>query len=141
MALTDRQLQLIREGFTALREDPKPRSLEFYEAFFRRAPELRGMFREDDLAGQGMRFLSTLAVIVDNLHDPGAMSDRYADLGTAHRALGVRAAHFEPMGAALIETLERELGDAFTPEMRAAWEAAYAQVSEDIIEKGGIPRD
>jgi len=139
MALTDRQIALIRESFTALRDDPKPKSLDFYEAFFARAPELREMFRTDDLAGQGMRFMSTLGMIVDNLEHPGALAERFADLGNAHRAMGVKADHFAPMGAALNDTMAQTLGDGFTQEAREAWEAAFAQVSQEIIDRGGIP--
>ena len=96
------------------------------------------MFR-DDLAGQGMRFMSTLSVIVDNLHDPSSLDERYADLGRGHAGMGVRARDFEPMGRALIETLRDTLGDIFTAEMESAWLLAYGQFSEAIIAKGKIP--
>ena len=56
MALTDRQLALIRSSFDALRDDLQPKSIEFYDALFQFAPGLRPMFRED-LAGQGMKFM------------------------------------------------------------------------------------
>ena len=138
MALSEQQLALIRTSFKTLRDDPQPRSIEFYEALFRHAPNLRGMFRED-LAGQGMRFMSTLSAIVDNLHSPGAMAERYADLGVGHRALGVTAADFAPMGQALMDTLAAQLGARFTEDTRAAWETAYAAFSQEIIDRGGIP--
>ena len=93
------------------------------------------MFREEDLGGQGMRFMTTLSVIIDNLHHPEAIEERYADLGAGHRALGVKAEHFEPMGKALIDTLADSLGARFTDETREAWKAAYAEVAQAIIEK------
>ena len=140
MPLTERQLGLVRDSFAALRNDPVPKSLEFYDALFRKAPELKGLFRED-LTGQGMRFMATLGAIVDNLHDSNAMADRYTDLGNAHRAMGVKAKDFIPMGQALFETLEHTLGEDFTPETKEAWEIAYAEFSRDIIAKGEIPQD
>ena len=139
MSLTDRQMALVRTSFQALRDDPQPRFAEFYDALFRHAPELRPMFRDEDMGGQGMRFMSTLAVIVDNLHHPEALEERYADLGAGHRAMGVKAEHFEPMGKALIDTLAESLGAKFTDETRQAWEAAYAEVSHTIISRGDIP--
>ncbi|WP_371224929.1 globin domain-containing protein [Roseovarius sp. 2305UL8-3] len=138
MSLSQTQLDLIRSSFTALRDDPEPKSLAFYENLFRRAPYLKPMFRED-LGGQGMRFMATLGAIVDNLHRPEAMADRYTDLGVGHRAIGVTARDFEPMGKALLDTLEEALGDEFTPEKREAWSLAFAEFSRDIIEKGEIP--
>ena len=124
MTLTDRQLALIRTSFKALRDNPEPRSIEFYDHFFRHAPHLRDMFRDDDIGGQGMRFMSTLAVIIDNLENPEKIADRYADLGQSHRAMGVRAEFFEPMGEALIDTLAESLGEKFDDETRNAWRSA-----------------
>lgn len=141
MALTERQLALVKGSFKALQEDIKPRSIEFYDHFFRHAPELKSMFRLEDLGGQGMRFMSTLSVIIDNLENPDALTEKYADLGQAHRALGVKADFFEPMGLALIETLQGALGEEFTDEMREAWETAYAELSRKIIETGHIPEE
>lgn len=139
MALTDRQLDLIRQSFSALRDDPEPKSVTFYEALFKYDPSLKEMFRED-IANQGMKFMSTLRVIVDNLHNPAAMATRYTDLGEGHRAMGVRAPDFEPMGRALIDTIADAMGDDFTDEMRQAWEVAYAEFSSDIIDRGHIPK-
>lgn len=139
MALSDRQLDLIRQSFTTLRDDVEPQSLTFYTKLFEHAPELKEMFRED-LANQGMKFMLTLRVIVDNLHNPAAMATRYTDLGEGHRAMGIKAADFEPMGKALIDTMAEAMGDDFTDEMRVAWEVAYAEFSQDIIDRGRIPK-
>ncbi len=141
MALTERQKALIRTSFEMLRQDIQPRSVEFYENFFRRVPEVKPMFRLDDIAGQGMRFMTTLAVIVDNLDHPEALAARFEDLGQAHRALGVKASLFAPMGEALIETLQGALGPRFTDEMRQAWQAAYDEVTRELVSRGKIPED
>ena len=137
MALDQAQIELIRRSFDELKENPARRSLEFYEAFFARAPDVKGMFRED-LEGQGMRFMSTLAMIVGHLDKPEAMSGRLEELGQAHRAMGVKPDQFAPMGEALIDTLAGALGDRFTPEMRGAWQAGFAEISRFVMEKGGI---
>jgi len=140
MPLTEDQLNLIRHSFDVLRRDLESPSVYFYEDLFTRAPELRPLFR-DDLAGQGMRFMSTLAVIVDNLHKPEALAERYADLGRIHARLGVTAAQFPPMGEALIATIRNTLGDRFTADIEAAWRVAYADFSRELIESGGIPEN
>ena len=137
MPLSDTQKTQIREGFAHLRESLQPASLAFYEAFFRRRPDLRPMFR-DDLAGQGMRFMATLGLVVDMLDTPEMLADRMADLGRGHAALGVQAEHFAPMGEALIETLQGELGPDFTPEAEAAWRAAYAEVARQLVASGQL---
>ena len=138
MAITDLQVRLVRESFERLRPDFELQSVNFYSALFRRAPELRSMFRED-LAGQGMRFMTTLDAIVQRLDDDIEVASQYRELGRTHRSLGVHASHFEPMGEALVETLANALGDAFDADMEAAWRAAYATVAENMIRRGDIP--
>ncbi|MCU9848687.1 globin domain-containing protein [Defluviimonas sp. WL0024] len=137
MTVTARQSAMIRESFHRLRERLEPASVYFYEALFRRDPSLRAMFR-DDLAGQGMKFMTTLGIVIENLESPEALGERFAELGRGHALIGVKAAHFAPMGEALIETLRNELGGEFTPELEEAWRAAYAELSERVIRRGGI---
>lgn len=137
MALTTRQAELIRRSFETLQQRLGPASMVFYEALFRRAPELRAMFR-DDLAGQGMKFMTTLGTIIVNLDDPDAQGDKFAELGRGHALIGVKASHFAPMGAALIETLRDELGADFTAELEAAWQAGYDELAARIIRRGHI---
>lgn len=137
MSLSKRQVAMIRESFHRLRERLEPASVYFYEALFRLDPSLRTMFR-DDLAGQGMKFMTTLGIVIENLDHPEALGERFAELGRGHALIGVKAAHFAPMGEALIETLRNELGGEFTPELEEAWRAAYAELSERVIRRGGI---
>lgn len=137
MTVTARQAELIRESFETLRQRLEPASMSFYEALFRRAPDLRAMFR-DDLAGQGMRFMTTLGTIIGNIEDPEALGDRFAELGRGHALMGVRAAHFAPMGEALMETLREEMGADFPPELEAAWRAAYDELAARIVRRGQI---
>ena len=44
-------------------------------------------------------------------------------------SFGTKAAHYEPVGAALLWTLEQGLGPEFTPEVREAWVETYGLVS------------
>ena len=47
-----------------------------------------------------------------------------------HVAYGVQDKHYDDVGAALLWTLERVLGPAFTPEARDAWAALYGTVAD-----------
>lgn len=137
MAVSEHQAALLRTSFHQLRERLEPLSLSFYEALFRRRPDLRAMFR-DDLAGQGMKFMTTLGIVVENASNPEKLSGRYSDLGVGHARMGVKAEHFEPMGEALIDALREELGKDFTDDHEAAWRAAYADLAQRMIGRGGI---
>lgn len=137
MPITDHELKLVQASLDRLRDEFDTRSMFFYEALFKRAPHLKDMFR-DDLAGQGMKFMSTLDVIVRKLDNEEELATRYKGLGNMHAAIGIIAADFEPMEEALIDTLRDALADDFTHELEAAWRKAYAIVSGNMIERGGI---
>lgn len=137
MTLTHTELDMVRSSLSQLRREFDGYSLYFYEALFRRAPEMRDLFRED-LAGQGMKFMSTLSVIVEKLDDKDASAAQYSGLGKMHSSLGIKAVDFKPMEEALIDTLRTGLGDEFSPELEAAWRKAYEQVSHNMIQRGGL---
>ena len=137
MPISQTEQELVQESFAHLQPDFETHSTLFYEALFRRAPELRDLFR-DDLAGQGMKFMTTLGEMIRQIQDPDAAFARYAKLGGLHASLGVTAANFEPMEEALMETLKNAFGDGFTPELEKAWRSVYAEIAAVMTREGGI---
>ena len=120
-----------------VRERLAPASETFYENLFTVEPELRALFRSD-LQSQGMRFMSTLATIADLLDTPAELRSEIADLARAHAGVGVRSVHFAPMGVALMVTLAETLGKDYTPDLQAAWHAAYDHFAALMIARGGF---
>jgi len=137
MSLDDRQIALVRDSFKRVGPDTGNLHRQFYEAFFRRAPELKEMFRED-ISNQGMTFMRTLRTILDNIDAPDVLKPRYAELGTGHKALGVHRDHFPIMEEALIETIAGAMGEEWTDELEAAWRAAYREIASRMVASGGI---
>lgn len=127
MDLTDREIALIRDSFAALKADRSgvnPFGEAFYGRVFELMPEARSLFRED-MAAQGMQFLSTLHVLVDHLEDAAAVDRETANLGRGHAAFGVTPEMYAPMGQALAETMRAMLGDRYDAETETAWRKAY----------------
>lgn len=133
MTLTTAQIASVRDSFHRLPPDLESASGLFYERLFEIAPELRDMFRTD-IRGQGMRFMSTLGVIVQYLDDPDALDPYLERLAQGHAAYGVKPEHFRPMGQALIQTMREMLGDKFPEGAGAAWEAAYEHMARKMVE-------
>jgi len=132
MALTPERIALIRQTFNDLGPEMVDASQRFYELLFEIAPELRSMFRTD-IESQGMRFMTTLGLILDDIDNPAALHPHLERLAKGHAVLGVKPEHFTPMGAALIQTMEEALGDRFPPEARAAWQDAYGHIASEMI--------
>ena len=55
-------------------------------------------------------------------------------LAVRHVDYGVKAEDYESVGASLIRTLEKGLGDGFTPEVKDAWVGAYTVLSGVMID-------
>ena len=73
--------------------------------------------------------MAMLAQIVHTIDQPEELVTSVAALGRRHVHYGVKDADYESVGAALLWVLEQNLGDAFTPEVRAAWTEAYLTVA------------
>jgi hemoglobin-like flavoprotein len=55
-------------------------------------------------------------------------------LGQRHAAYGVEPKDFRTVEDALLFALEHALIDVFTPEVKTAWQAAYALLSSTMLE-------
>jgi hemoglobin-like flavoprotein len=127
------QIALVRSSFALVQPIAPQAAALFYDNLFDSDPSLRGMFR-GDMAEQGQRLMSMIGAAVNLLERPEALVPVLRSLGGRHVGYGVRDHHYATVGAALIETLEQGLGDAFTPETREAWLTLYALVSRTMME-------
>jgi hemoglobin-like flavoprotein len=127
------QVRLVRESFALVQPIAIQAAALFYDNLFESDPSLRSLFR-GDMAVQGERLMSMIGAAVGLLERPEALVPVLRNLGGRHVGYGVRDHHYATVGAALIETLEQGLGDAFTPEVREAWVTLYGVVSRTMME-------
>ena len=73
--------------------------------------------------------MQTLTVAVRSLYKLEDLVPALEALGRRHAGYGVRDAHYDTVGQALLWTLEQGLGAAFTPAVRDAWVETYALVA------------
>ena len=100
----------------------------FYGRLFEIAPELRPMFR-GDMKEQGRKLMQILAVAVKGLDRLSEILAVVREMGHRHAGYGVRDEHYDTVGAALLWTLEKALGDGFTPEVKSAWVSVYTALA------------
>lgn len=100
------------------------------------APELAPLFA-GDAREQASQFTNALALIIDYYRVGLEPEGFLAGLGQEHRSYGAQRAQFDAVGEALVFALATVLSDEFTPEVRAAWVHAYAEVSAALIRAGG----
>lgn len=130
--LTDRQIELVQTTFADVQPIADQAAALFYGRLFELAPDVRSLFA-DDLTEQGRKLMGTLAVAANGLSDLDALVPVVQGLGERHAGYGALPEHFPVVGEALLWTLEQGLGDAFTEQVAAAWDAAYALLSGVMI--------
>ena len=77
--------------------------------------------------------MATLAVVVTGLGTLESVLPAASALAIRHVSYGARREHYSVVGAALLWTLEKGLGDGWTPEVADAWTAAYGTLSGFMI--------
>jgi hemoglobin-like flavoprotein len=121
-------ITLVQESFKQVVPIADTAADLFYDRLFTIAPDVRPLF-PDDLTEQKKKLIGMLATAVTNLHQVETILPAVEDLGRRHADYGVMSAHYEPVGAALLWTLEQGLGDGFTPPVKAAWTEAYTTLA------------
>lgn len=101
----------------------------FYGRLFEMDPAIKPMFARADMKKQGQMLMQALSLTVKGLDTPDKLIPVLEDLGRRHTKYGVHDAHYDTVGGALLWTLEKGLGDAFTPAVKGAWTEAYTLVA------------
>lgn len=130
--MSPEQIALVQSSFVQVKAISDTAATLFYSKLFELAPEVRPMFSRD-IKEQGALLMATLGTAVALLKRPAQLKEAVEALGQRHAGYGVTASHFEPVGQALIWTLEKGLGPSFTPELRAAWVALYQSVTVTML--------
>lgn len=130
--MTPDQVKAIQESFAKVAPIAEQAAALFYGRLFEIAPRVKPLFR-GNMKEQGKKLMGTLAAVVNGLNNLEAILPTASALAKKHVAYGVKAADYEPVGAALLWTLERGLGEHWTADLAAAWGAAYTVLSEYMI--------
>ena len=126
--MTPQQIELVQTSFEKVVPIAGAAADLFYDRLFEIAPETRSMFPAD-LSEQKGKLMSMLGTAVTNLHKLDTILPAVKALGQRHKGYGVTAAHYAPVGAALLWTLEQGLGAEFTPDVKAAWTETYTALA------------
>jgi hemoglobin-like flavoprotein len=129
--LTERQQQLIRASFERVLPVQETVTALFYERLFTLDPQLNVLFKSD-MSEQGHRLMTMMNTVVDHSHCLQRLVPALRELGRRYDSYGATDRDYNTVAAALIWTLEPELGADFTPETRGAWTACYGILADEM---------
>ena len=132
--MTPTDIDRIRASWAAVEPIADAAAGLFYGRLFELDPAIERLFRRTDMPAQRKVLMQTLTVVVKSLDKLDQIVPAVQALGRRHAGYGVREEHYATVVAALLWTLERGLGDAFTPDVRDAWADAYAILASVMIE-------
>jgi len=130
--MTPQEIRLVQSSYARLKGDFAGIAASFYERLFTIDPTLRALFH-GDLARQGERLMHMIGAAVGLLNRPETLFPVLHALGARHVGYGVKAQHYDSVGAALIDTLEAGLGSSFTSELRSAWQRLFEIVRCEML--------
>src|SRR5215472_13747938 len=122
--MTPKQVRLVQHSWASVAPIQAQAAALFYDRLFMVDPTLRSLFK-GDMEEQRNKLTVMLGIAVNGLTRLDALVPIVRNLGSRHARYGVQEKHYATVGAALLWTLEKGLGTAFTLEVRDAWTAAY----------------
>jgi nitric oxide dioxygenase len=125
--MSERDFELVRASIEQIGDRSTALSKLFYTRLFQLDPSLSDIF-DGGVAMLNRKFVNMLLTFKSA---KGMEKLRPALESMAKRHVGYRAAprHFLLFRDCLLESLAELLGDEFTPDLRAAWEALYDEVA------------
>ena len=130
--MTPNQIKLVQTSFAQVAPIAATAADLFYGRLFEIAPQVRAMF-PDDLGEQKKKLMTMLGTAVAGLNHLETLVPAVQALGRRHAGYGVKAQHYASVGSALLWTLDKGLGEAFTPAVKDAWATTYIVLSTTMM--------
>lgn len=128
-----KEVSLVKESFLKIVPIADQTGVLFYARLFELDPSLRALFR-GDITEDSRKLMTMIAMAVRSLERLDTLVPVIRDLGARHSAYSATEEHYATVGVALLWTLEKGLGPAFTTEVRDAWTSAYLLLANTMIE-------
>jgi hemoglobin-like flavoprotein len=132
--MTPEQVSLVQDSFAKVAPIADQAAVMFYDRLFDIAPQVKTMFPAD-MTEQRKKLMATLALVVNGLSNLESILPAASALAQRHVAYGAKAEHYPVVGSALLWTLEKGLGEGWTPDVAGAWTSAYTTLSGFMIEQ------
>jgi hemoglobin-like flavoprotein len=133
MTITPEQIDKVQASFEKVVPIADKVADIFYDELFTIDPELKKLFK-GDLSEQKKKLMQTLVIVIRGLKTPDKIIPAAEELARKHVKYGVKPEDYTSVGNALLRTLKKGLGDAFTDDLRQAWVEAFRLLA-DVMKK------
>lgn len=152
--LDQNQKKMILATWTILNDSLMENGQRVFQQIFYMRSGVKKLFPFRDVDGEdlwnhpsfkahALHFMQAIGAAVDNLDDlDGALSPILLDLGARHYTKkGFGLQYFEVFTKALLVVWNEQLGEDFTPEVKAAWEKTFIFILMNLRDGYQLERD
>jgi hemoglobin-like flavoprotein len=129
--MTGKQKRLVQASFEQVKPIGDVAATLFYGCLFELDPGLEVLF-PGDVEEQGRKLMQMIGLAVKSLDTLHELVPTLVALGARHAAYGVAEHDYISVRRALLWTLERGLGAAFTPEVKESWATVYKLMADTM---------
>jgi len=128
------QIKLVKKTWKILMGiDPRIIGDAFYTKLFTDHPSIRKLF-PSDMNQQYIKLVDMLSSIIMNLDHPNIDNSDIVAMSKRHTGYGVKPAHYEMVGNALLWTLQKGLGAEWNQDVENAWISCYQSLAKVMME-------
>jgi hemoglobin-like flavoprotein len=138
--MTNEQIKLVQDSFRQVAPIAETAAQLFYARLFELDPDLELLFK-GNLTEQGRKLMQMIGMAVNSLDRLEQILPAVQSLGARHVKYGVRDKDYDTVGQALLWTLRKGLGEAFTPEVEEAWTNVYTTLASAMQSGAATPAE
>jgi len=131
--MTPEQVEMVQSSWDKVKPIQDTAADLFYGKLFELDPDLRPIFPED-MTEQKKKLMQMISTAVSGLSRLEEIIPAVQALGRRHVNYKVTPAMYDTVGAALLDTLEKGLGDAWTEPLKEAWVLTYTTLAKTMID-------
>ena len=134
--LTTEHLKLIEETIPVLRENGTVLTSYFYQRMLRLNPELKEVFNmgHQRTGDQAKALASAVLAYAENIENLAVLGDAVNQIITKHVSLNIQPEQYSIVGENLLFSISEVLEVPMESELIKAWEIAYTQLANILIE-------
>jgi hemoglobin-like flavoprotein len=129
--MDQQQIRLLQRTFSKIEPIAQETGELFYRRLFDIEPDMRTLFK-GDMKKQAEMLMTAIGLTVESLDHPERVTPQLERIGQRHIGYGAMPNDFDKFGAALLWAFGQSLGDAWTPEVQAAWVEAFEFIRQNM---------
>ncbi|MEM9275402.1 MAG: globin domain-containing protein [Cyanobacteria bacterium P01_F01_bin.143] len=128
------QVELLEESFNYIKPYGDLFVSSFYENLFKNNSNIQSLFIKIDPEIQKNKFWKSLVLVIENLRQPEVLKNILQGFGAKLFTDGVLLKHYPQIRDAFLATFKQFLGNKWNADLEQAWEDAYVEFRESMLE-------